>query len=130
MTLKKLVPMFAAIVVMGLLHGTAPARTQAGQVFGALVYNNETDAIGWAYNFADSDDAEKTAMKGCLQKGQGCYVVITFSNSCAAVAVDKGSVVYSIEGANKDEAQSKVMDKCQKGGNGNCQIKVWSCSFP
>lgn len=131
MTLRRKIALLAALAAMGLVSGqSATARTEAGHVFGALAYNGENDAIGWSYNYADSDEAEKVALNGCAKQGAGCYIVITFSNSCAAVTVDKATVVYSMEGPTKDEAQKNAMGRCEAGGKGGCQIKVWSCSFP
>ncbi len=94
--------------------------------YGAIAYDAENVAYGWSYGMGDEREAEMRALSGCRDNGDACKVVVTFVNSCAAVAAN-GTKRFKVgQGGSRDEAQAKALSACGR----DCEIKVWSCSLP
>lgn len=106
------------------------ARSEAGHLYGSLAYSKRNGAYGWSTGFGDSDSADQVALENCGKRGPGCYVVISFSNLCAAVAADDSGGVFWGTAGTKLEAQRQSMLYCKRDGDpGSCEIKVWACSY-
>lgn len=94
--------------------------------YGAIAYDAANVAYGWSYGMGDEREAEMRALSGCRENGDACKVVVTFVNSCAAVAADEKKRFTTGQGRTQKEAQAAAMAAC----GGDCEIKVWSCSLP
>ena len=98
---------------------------------GALaIDSNQGDQWGWAAGYPSMEAARQRARDEC---GQGCGVVMEFTNACAAYAADqqRGSTAYGWAYADtRDQARSVALGECRKrGGAGNqCMVRVWGCS--
>ena len=95
---------------------------------GALAINGKQgSSYGFSYNQSSSTNAENRALQEC---GKGCYVVKTFSGTCAAYAADQtfGSTAYAV-GTSSDsgKAQERALKYCQKRGGTSCIVRVWAC---
>ena len=106
----------------GDLDETHPWYT--GPLYGAIAYDADDVAYGWAYGKTDERDAKLLALSGCREHGNSCKIVVQFSDSCAAVAANEKKRFKTGLGATRDEAQANAMSAC----GGDCEIKVWSCS--
>jgi len=74
----------ALLVVLGLVVQIAPARADT---YGAIAYSEQNAAYAWSVDQGSPKDANLRALSFCTKKGDGCKVVASFSNSCAALAV-------------------------------------------
>ncbi|HNM04502.1 MAG TPA: DUF4189 domain-containing protein [Leptospiraceae bacterium] len=112
-------------VLMGILLAAALVSVSlyaAGDMFGSLAFNKDTDAYGWAVDFETQGEA--AALKSC---GDGCDVVIQFQNTCAAFALGDNHSWGWVHSVNKSVAQKNAVAKCSKYGTG-CTMKVWGCT--
>lgn len=96
----------------------------AGDMFGSLAFNKDTDAYGWAVDFETQGEADAAALKSC---GDGCDVVIQFQNTCAAFALGDNHSWGWAHNVNKSIAQKNAVANCSKYGTG-CTMKVWGCT--
>lgn len=96
-------------------------------LYGAIAYGPESGAVGWSYDFMDGPSAEKEALNNCGAHGRDCAVVVTFWNTCAAVAAEAQHVGYGF-GDNEQQAQTEAMAACQKDDGQSCEIQAWSCT--
>lgn len=101
-------------------------RPWSSTTYGAIAYDADNVAYGWSFKMNSGEAAEKKALSNCANYGDSCKVVVTFSNSCAAVAAGEKKHYATGQGSSREEAQSKAMAAC----GGNCEIKAWSCSLP
>lgn len=98
--------------------------------YGALAYDYNTGAWGWATR-DDPEDAADVAQENCEDndKGDDCNVVWHFQNTCGAFAL--GSKNALGWGLSRDEAGAKqrALSECRKvAGDSSCQIKNWACT--
>lgn len=96
---------------------------------GALaIDSNQGQQYGFAYNYATIDEASQRALSEC---GDGCHIVETFEQGCAAYAADQtpGSTVYGWGTASDSgNAQSTALQYCQSNGGNQCIVRVWGCN--
>ncbi len=95
---------------------------------GALaIDSNQGQQYGFAYNYATIDEASQRALSEC---GDGCSVVQTFEQGCAAYAADQtpGSSVYGWGTAEDGgSAQNTALQYCQSYGGTQCIVHSWGC---
>ena len=117
----------AAIVLSALavlvLPGPAHAAAHSKQaVYGAIAYEPNRRAVGYAYDFKSSRDAKIEALRQCGDPA--CEVVLGFHNACGAVARGSGKPI-AVTGATRAEAETKAMRQC---GQKACEIVAWACT--
>ena len=98
--------------------------------FGAIAYAKKNGAYGFSYDVNDSDTANQRALNNCAKNGDGCKLVISFSNTCAALAAGDNERFATSLGNTKSDAQSQALAECGRDGGKNCDIKAWSCARP
>jgi len=107
------------------------AKCQSKKAFGSVAYSKTTGAAGWSDSHDNKQDAERTALSQCTQNGADCRVIVTFANSCAAVAVgDDGVVVAKLADSGDEAGEAAVLACSDAGGGDSCTVQAWSCSFP
>lgn len=103
-----------------------------GPSYGAIAYDYDSRAFGYAYQFPSEGQAADFALQSCAENGDACKVVVTFNDSCAALASglkDDRRISFTVISGDKDYAQSKSVANCSADGAAACELEVWSCSF-
>ena len=95
---------------------------------GALAVDSHKGGhFGFVANAKNSDQASKRVMQDC---GDGCQVVVQFTQGCAAFAMDQGQAprVYGW-GMLKSmsDSQQRAMASCQMRGGQQCKIVASAC---
>ena len=96
---------------------------------GALAIDpDQGTAWGWAAGYADVADAKRRALEEC---GEGCRIVMSFEDGCAAYAADQkqGSTVrgWSFGFDTGVQAEVAALEECRKRGGLECIVRVWAC---
>jgi len=117
----------ALAVVLGLAARIAPARADT---YGAIAYSEQNAAYAWSVDQGSAQGANLRALSYCTKKSDGCKVVASFSNSCAALAVGVNNRFAAGQAGTSQQAQSDALNACRiKRGTG-CQIKLAFCVNP
>ena len=97
--------------------------------YGAIAYGARSRSDGFSFGRGTADNADRDAMYECAKFANDCKVVVTFSNSCAALAVVESTGDWALgRGAKSEEAQAKAMIACASAYGVKCQIKRWVCA--
>lgn len=110
------------------MTGAAASAANAEDMFGAIAYSQETDAHGWAADFATRGEAEKRALKECGTHGSGCVVTTWFRNGCGALAVAPDRSWGADWGVSEDEAGRKAMARCRTQAAKGCFVARTVCT--
>ena len=100
------------------------------RIFGALAIDaDQGTAWAWAAGRADEAEAKRAALDEC---GQGCRIVGTVQDGCAAYAADqaRGSSVWAWASAydRETDATGAALDECARRGGTDCIVRVWACA--
>lgn len=96
--------------------------------WGSYVLSEDEGITGWSLNELNADTANESAISNCISKGgTQCKVVITYQNSCIAVAASDGGG-YAYTDQTRDMASSKAMNSCERAGEKNCRLFRIECS--
>ena len=98
--------------------------------YGAIAYGAQSTAAGWAFDLGTAGDAHRRALSNCTQHGDDCKVVVSFSNSCAAVAAGTNKRFATGQASNREQAQANAVAACGRQGGAQCEIQAWSCALP
>ena len=71
--------------------------------------------------------ANAAALANCARRD--CEVIVTFHDTCAAIAVGGGMVAWAWAASQRD-AEAGAKAECVKLGGKSCQVKAWACSLP
>jgi Domain of unknown function (DUF4189) len=99
-------------------------------LFGAIAYGAQSQATGWAYDYETEDEARHHALSNCAPHGNDCRVVMSFSNSCGAVAAGTNLRYATGEGVSEKQAEADALAKCGGAGGTQCDIQAWTCTKP
>ena len=117
-----------AFTVAGLIFAIPSLSLAAGAL---AIDENQGDQYGWAINYQTYAEAEQRAQREC---GNGCRIVMRFSNTCAAYAADQAgrSTAYgwAYGYSNSSGAQNGALAECQRHGGSYCIVRVWGCDAP
>ena len=110
--------------------GTFKTADADDDTVGALAIDTDQGtAWGWAAGDATEADAQRAALDEC---GQGCTIVLTFRDGCAAYAADQdpGSSVsgWASDHTTQLEVTEAALDECAWQGGTDCLVRVWACS--
>jgi len=103
---------------------------RSSRSYGAIAYGAQSTAAGWAFDFGTAGDAGRRALSNCTQHGDDCKVVVSFSNSCAAVAAGTNKRFATGQASNREQAQANAVAACGREGGAQCKIQAWSCALP
>lgn len=103
------------------------ASTGAYAAWGAIAYSKSTKATGWSFSAVNEVDAEITALDNCGEYADDCETAVTFRNGCGALAVGRNGGWGADWGADRYEAESAALDRCEDYDNG-CRVTRWQCS--
>ncbi len=111
------------------IASTLAAPVSAGQCgydlcWGAVAFNANTGAYGYAYSYFSEGQAANAAQEGC---GYNCPEVKTFYNQCGAAAIGANGGYGWGFGLSRAAAENVAMSYCNNYDYG-CQVLVWSCS--
>jgi serine/threonine-protein kinase len=96
--------------------------------YGAIAYAVHNGAFGYSFHYHSAAEAEQQALTDCNAKGAGCKVVISFSETCAALAAGDNEKFAASRGDGRGDAQGQALAACSRNGGKHCEIKVWSCA--
>ncbi len=97
--------------------------------FGALAIEpEEGTSWGWSSGYPTQAEAESIALEQC---GDGCRVVFTFHDECAAFAEDQTTDSTAMGWASgrdtRDVAEQIALRKCVEAGGTNCVVQAGDC---
>ena len=101
-----------------------PQPGSPGEHFGAIAFSNSSGAIGYSYDYGSGNVAQERALQEC---GNGCKVVIAFTNACGALAVGAGHAYGAGWAGNRPAAEKIAMDYCTSRATG-CNVARWVCA--
>lgn len=122
--MKKII-LCAVFALASLVSAPADAQ-QCGYQYcwGAVAFNANTGAYGYAYSYFSEGDAANAAQEGC---GYNCPEVKTFFNQCGAAAIGtNGGFGWGL-GPSRSDAENIAMSYCNNYDYG-CRVLVYSCS--
>ena len=96
--------------------------------YGAIAYDTGSGAWGDSYDYHSTDDANQRALSDCSREGPACKVVISFSETCAALAAGDNSAWAANVGDGVGDARHNALVACARNGGRNCAIKVSTCA--
>ena len=118
-------PLIAALLFVAAAPASAKVAAKKA-AYGAIALQRETGQVGYAYDASTSRAAKTEALNQCAHPR--CEVVISFSNSCGALArrPAHGTKGYSsATGATRQEAETKALRKCAAK---DCEVAAWACT--
>jgi hypothetical protein len=96
--------------------------------YGAIAYAVKSGSYGYAYDYHNADDANQRALSDCASEGTGCRIVLSFSETCAALAAGDNNRYAASLGDGVGDARGQALSACARNGGTNCAIKVSTCS--
>ncbi|MDE2006782.1 MAG: DUF4189 domain-containing protein [Rhodospirillales bacterium] len=96
--------------------------------YGAIAYGRSSGAWGTSYHWSSRAQAERVALRNCAPHGTDCEIMAWFRNECGAVATGTGDSAYWGIGDGIGAARGSALQKCERGGGGQCTIAVSECS--
>jgi hypothetical protein len=117
----------ALAFVLCLAAQIAPARADT---YAAIAYSVQNGAYAWSVDMDNAADANSSALSSCKKRGDGCVVVISFSNACAALAVGTDRIWAASQALNSQQAQIDALNTCRTKGGTRCDIRVGFCANP
>lgn len=123
-------PMLRALVAASLMLAIATVMVVTltrAHAAGALAIGS-CGAYGEAFDFRGLDEARKSAMAKC--QAQGCRVVTTVKNGCAAFAFDYTNACGGHGWGKADKlgrAQNAALRACYQDGGKECVIRTFFC---
>lgn len=92
--------------------------------WGAVAFNPDTGAYGFAHSYFSEGQAASAAQEAC---SYNCPELKTFANQCGAAAIgNNGGFGWGV-GNSRYDAESTAISYCTNYDYG-CQVLVWSCS--
>jgi len=87
--------------------------------------------LGVSDNWVSEEDAAWAAGGLCRQNGgQDCYIELTYSNACLAVALSNKNTSFWTTGVTRELAAQSVMQQCSDKSQGQCSLSYARCSYP
>ena len=111
------------LLCLALQDVSAQTRPRTQAVYGAVAYERDSGAHGYAYDFSTERAASVAALRECGRRE--CEVLVAFRNGCGAVADGPVPQPIAARGATSDEAESKALKAC---GDPACRIVAWACT--
>jgi len=102
---------------------------EPGPSFGVIAYSRSTGAVGWSYSFGLERAANAAALANCARLARDCEVIVSFHDTCAALAVGAGVVAWAWA-APQSRAEAAAKAECLKNGGKSCQVEALACSLP
>ncbi len=96
--------------------------------YGAIAYSVSDDAYGYSFAYHNAGDANQRALSDCSAQGNGCKVVLTFSETCAALAAGDNKRFAANTGDGAGDAAGQAMNACNHKGGKNCSIRLSTCA--
>jgi hypothetical protein len=115
-----------AVVLLALVAAAGVADAQTTRyvkgVYGAVAYDRDSGATGFAYDFPTERAASIAALDQCARRE--CAVLVAFRNGCGAVADGPVKKPVAAKGATPQEAETKALKACGK----DCRMVAWACT--
>src|SRR6266404_1994783 len=94
---------------------------EAGTFLRRDPYSRSTGAVGWSYSFGLEHAANTFALANCARRARDCEVIVSFHDTCAALAVG-GGVVARAWTASQSRAEDGAKAECVNKGGQSCEI--------
>jgi uncharacterized protein DUF4189 len=107
----------------------APGSSAPRASYGAIAYGATSGAFGYSYHWGSQAEAERVAMKNCVQHGDDYQVLVWFDRRCGAVVSGGNATAFWGLGADAAGASTDAENKCTQGGATDCVIQVTQCSM-
>ncbi|MGO9060001.1 MAG: DUF4189 domain-containing protein [Candidatus Binataceae bacterium] len=99
-------------------------RCPSRVTYGAIAYSESSGAYGFSYDYHNAEDANQRALSDCNKEEDGCKVVISFSENCAALAAGDNHRFGVTLGDGSEAARANALTACRQNGGKHCEIKV------
>ncbi len=129
--MMKMAKTFAGAILLASMAVGTPSL--AADFHGAMAYDADTGAHGWASDYTSKKKAQTRALKECWVYGNACEVVATVTNGCVALAKREQSKPVSAwaEAPEIAAAESAALNDCKAKANGkDCTLVSKFCALP
>lgn len=101
----------------------APRQSQRAATWGAFGANSAAQ-FSWTFEQRSQSAAEHSVLDACKKAGgTDCQVIDTFSESCAAPAIDRENRLFMGQGYSPRDAEGFAIEKCDKAyPTGQCRL--------
>lgn len=106
-------------------HGVGDTRRPVEERWGALALGKK-DAVGWTLDGTNEEDAAGTALDACRASGDGCRVMLTFVNECAAIALSPTRYEWVKGNKSLRSLRRQVLGQCGE----ECFVVRDGCALP
>jgi len=96
--------------------------------YGAIAYSASNGAFGYSFAYHSAAEANQHAVSNCSRNGDGCKVVLSFSENCAALAAGDNNRFATSLGDGVGDARGRALRACEHNGGKNCAIKASTCA--
>jgi len=93
--------------------------------YGAIAYDRQSGAYGFAYDQPSPVAAGRRALDKC--GSPGCTLVLEFVDGCGAYATGPNAAAGAGSDYTRTTAEDRALAQCRSAG-GNCQVQVWTCN--
>ena len=93
--------------------------------YGAIAYDRQSGAYGFAYDQPSPVAAGRRALDKC--GSPGCALVLEFADGCGAYATGPNAAAGAGSDYTRTTAEDRALAQCRSAG-GNCQVQVWTCN--
>ncbi|HMK67785.1 MAG TPA: DUF4189 domain-containing protein [Stellaceae bacterium] len=96
--------------------------------FGAIAYSEQNGAWGDALDLPDGDSANNGAIAKCRAHALDCKVVLSFENTCGALAAANNKRYGTGQAPDRQKAESLALAACRTNGGVACNTLIGSCT--
>lgn len=118
--------------LVGLLGGPRGKKREPGSAgsHGALAIDSKQGTSwGWAIDYPTASAATERALSEC---GNGCSIIMSFADECAAFAADQatGSTAngWAKGHGSGGDARARALAECANRGGNSCIVRAWGCT--
>jgi hypothetical protein len=104
--------------------GIASATSYVDGYWGALAFDQRTQAYGWSSGYDDQYDAEDRALDEC---GRRCELITSYFGECAAIATGYDGGYGWSTGSSLRRAERAAIRQCRNYDDG-CEVLISQCS--
>ena len=116
--------MSIALALVSFVTLAMSSTKAAADNYGAIAYSQESDSIGYSYDYQEQSSAEERALQEC---GEGCAVVLWFRNACGALATGEGNGYGTAWATSRRAAEEAAVSTCSQYTQ-SCAVRQWVCT--
>lgn len=117
----------AAWTLAILVAFASPAEAQRYKQGALAIDRNDGERYGWAIDYSSQSEADERALREC---GEGCRIVLRFSEGCGAYVVERGNPTLYGWGTHttRAAAEARARQEARDRGGVDLVLRVWGCN--